>query len=141
MVQTRRTAYWLAAGGGLILAALTQLAWFDQVARERGSGAFLGMARQFGPWDAALGVTQAVVAVAALAVLLGLLRAGPWLVAGAGIALVALLVVVAAGTLGTHSMECCPEILTETSPRLPFALAGVAALTIAVAGFWAGESD
>lgn len=128
-------------GGALVLAALTQVAWFHQAMVERGSGAPTGLAHDLTPWDAAGSVTRVVMVTAAVVGVLALMRVAPWLVAAGGLALVATLAVLAVGTLGSGSLPCCPEVRTDTTPLLPFALAGVAALTITVAGFWAGESD
>lgn len=131
----------LAAGGGLVVAALTPLAWVHRTAAERGTGAAAGPPTDLTLWDLGGRVAAAVVAVAAAAVLLSLLRVGPALVGAAGVALLALLGWGAATWLGAGSPACCETIRTSSSPLVPFGLAGLGAVSVLAGGLWARVGD
>lgn len=131
----------LAAGGGLIVAVLTRVAWFERTTSERGTGETIVPPTDLSLWDLREPAAIAVVAIGAAVVLLSVLRVGPWLVGGAGIALIAVLAWSALDLLGTGTPACCETIRTETSPLIPFLAAGIAAVTVVVGGMWAAESD
>jgi hypothetical protein len=131
----------LAVIGGLAVAGSMWGDWFRRTATERGSGEVAGPPVDLTGWDELSTLGIALVVVAGVVVVLGLLRLMPWVVGFSGIALVALMVIIGVQTLGSGSLECCAEIATETTPRIGFIVAGLAALTVTAGGFWAAESD
>lgn len=131
----------LAAGGGLLVGALTPLAWVHRTAVERGSGAAAGPPTDLTLWDLGGRLAAAVVAVAAMAVLLSLLRVGPWLIGAAGVTLIAVLGWGAATWLGQGSPACCETIRTSSSPLVPFGLAALGSVSVLAGGLWARTGD
>lgn len=124
----------------MLLGACMWLSWFERSAVGLGNRVVIPP-RNLTPWEALTGIDVALVAVAALAIVLALFRLGPWLVGISGLALVVLMAWAAVATLGHHAPGCCPELATETTPALGLIVAAVGALSVAVGGLWAAESE
>lgn len=134
-------AFLLAAGGGAGLAALTSVAWFHRTTIDKGTGEFAALPEDLSLWDLRREAAIALVAVAALAFVLSLVRTAPWVVGAAGIAMIVVLGVSTVSLLGGGGPACCPQVRTETTALIPLAGAIVAAATVAAGGLWAAESE